>query len=1193
MFLRSLTLKGFKSFAEATTIELEPGVTAVVGPNGSGKSNVVDAVAWVLGATSPSVVRSGRMDDVIFAGNSRRQALGRAEVSLTIDNASGLLPIGFAEVTITRTLFRSSGESEYAINGAPARLLDVQELLSDSGVGRHQHVIVSQGHLDAVLDARPEERRLIVEEAAGILKYRRRKEKAERRLVSTEANLVRLTDVTREVNRQIRPLERQAAAAQCHSSLAGELRQLRLYLAGRELVALMARRDAAVAAGAGFLADGAGIDAELEVIDGEITAVEETLRAAGNGSVDATMGRLEAVRERARGLTAVIEERTRSTLRERAQCLATADSAAVVALEQEEAALGAVDEATRSASAALEAAGAALDAQEASLGPPGGTRRAGLSVLRAADTDDSGSGLAATSVEPRNQGDRPGAAQVRGELRTLETALGRESADLARLDARLQSLRDRSDRLRTAREAAAAGEARVAEQEARLREALAGARIENEALVSAAASAAEAWQAARAAHESAKSRLDALAMALDQAQPDLARAPQAASLGALMVHVEVEPGWEAAFEAVVADAETTLLSETVEQARRLLDNHDSATMPTVLVLSNRDLTVGTEAISGAMSPSGLRRRVAPQPGRLAEPLGRLLDRLLADVDAVDASWSQALDAYLANPSRIVVTPAGDRFAASGWRVGGRGRHAARRAMAQATAAASEAAHAVTTTNERYRSAASILSQGQDKESHLKTQFDAATAQLAAATMAQAKFEADSRALNVEVAGIAEQRDALRARQRADKERVADLVQVLALLEATEAGDRRSREAAAAAQKEYQAGLDSLVARRRNLELEAAALAERANAVAQTRASLRARRAALVDAATTASQRLVTLDVLTTRLNTLDESARTAIASIEEALADLRLRRRAERDERSRLVDVLVALRGRRQATEERMEAGREHLRRAQIDEAEATVRLEAAAEALRQDADCEPSVAVNVECPELPEGATAAGRLRDLDRELRLLGPVNPLAIEELAVLSERSAFLAEQLGDVKASRRELSKVITAVEDSIRELLSSALADVTMHFDALFATLFPGGSGTLRLTDPGDALESGIEIEARPAGKNVRRLSLLSGGERSLCALAFLFAVFRSRPSPFYLLDEVEASLDDVNLHRFLDLLGEFRQEAQFLVVTHQKLTMDAADALHGITMAPGGTSKVVSERLRVAPGSPESVSIS
>src|SRR6266480_3263717 len=331
MFLKSLTLKGFKSFAETTTLEFEPRVTVVVGPNGSGKSNIVDAVAWVLGAQAPSAIRSSKMDDVIFAGTSKRTALGRAEVSLTIDNSSGMLPIDFTEVTITRTLFRT-GESEYAINGAPCRLLDIQEMLSDSGVGRQQHVIVSQGQLDSVLQSRPEDRRAVIEEAAGVLKYRRRKEKAERRLAATESNLLRLQDLLREVRRQLRPLERQADAARRHGEVAGELAALRLHLAGREVASFQARAEASTSSRGVLAAEEARLRANLTALDTDVLRAEAALGATDLSGLGELVGRAEALRERARGLRALVAERRRSLERDRS---AFVDHTLVAALEAE------------------------------------------------------------------------------------------------------------------------------------------------------------------------------------------------------------------------------------------------------------------------------------------------------------------------------------------------------------------------------------------------------------------------------------------------------------------------------------------------------------------------------------------------------------------------------------------------------------------------------------------------------------------------------------------------------------------------------------------------------------------------------------------------------------------------------------------------------------------------------------------
>ena len=314
-------MKGFKSFADSTVLEFEPGVTVVVGPNGSGKSNVVDAVAWVLGAQGPSTVRSGKMEDVVFAGTPDRPALGRAEVSLVIDNSSGSLPIEFTEVTVTRTLYRS-GDSEYSLNGVACRLLDIQELLSDAGVGRQQHVIVAQGQIDQVLNSRPEDRRTIVEEAAGILKYRRRKERAERRLAATEANTTRLQDLQREVRRQLRPLEKQADAAKRHGAVAEELRSIRLFLTGREIDSLETAQATAKEDARERNAEQVNLRGEIGRLDIEISASETQLATAGDHGMD-LLPRVESLRERCRGLIALVDERSRTTEADRGSLLAT------------------------------------------------------------------------------------------------------------------------------------------------------------------------------------------------------------------------------------------------------------------------------------------------------------------------------------------------------------------------------------------------------------------------------------------------------------------------------------------------------------------------------------------------------------------------------------------------------------------------------------------------------------------------------------------------------------------------------------------------------------------------------------------------------------------------------------------------------------------------------------------------------
>ncbi|MCX6527004.1 MAG: AAA family ATPase, partial [Actinobacteria bacterium] len=423
--MKSLTLKGFKSFADTTVLEMEPGVTVVVGPNGSGKSNVVDAIAWVLGAQAPSAVRSQKMEDVIFNGTSKRSALGRAEVLLTIDNSAGLLPIDFTEVTIGRTLFRN-GESEYALNGVECRLLDVQDLLSDAGVGRQQHVIVSQGQIDAVLNARPEDRRAIIEEAAGVLKYRKRKERAERRLDGTEANLLRVQDLIREVRRQLRPLERQADAARRHGQIVSELRELRLYLSGREIAGLRTRLLALATEKNESGSKEQEIRRQLAALDTTVMSCEAELSARGDSGVSDELVKVEQLRERARGLSAVLAERQRSMERDQLSLMA---QDVVAALESEASRLRTeLNEVETGLAAALpESEALRIEEEE-------------FAAHRSGTNDESQIPSTTTTAASA-------AAEVRGELRTVRNTVELGLGEIHRLSTRLEQLASREEQL--------------------------------------------------------------------------------------------------------------------------------------------------------------------------------------------------------------------------------------------------------------------------------------------------------------------------------------------------------------------------------------------------------------------------------------------------------------------------------------------------------------------------------------------------------------------------------------------------------------------------------------------------------------------------------------------------------------------------------------------------------------------------
>ena len=1172
MFLKSLTLKGFKSFADTTTLELEPGITVVVGPNGSGKSNIVDAVAWVLGAQGPRTVRSAKMEDVIFAGTAKRAALGRAEVTLTIDNSAGLIPIEFSEVTITRTLWRS-GESEYAINGAPCRLLDVQELLSDTGVGRQQHVIVSQGQLDAVLNAQPTDRRLIVEEAAGVLKFRRRREKAQRRLESTEGNLLRVQDLLREVRRQLRPLERQADAARRHGDVVAELTALELFLAGRELSGLRSRAASIAAVRSDQATAERDLVARLGRLDADVITAEAALMAAegADGAERPLRDRLadeaaraEGLRERTRGLLALVAERTRSLDRLRTVEM---DADLVSSLEGESTALA----------AALED----VERQAERLVPE-------FDELLAAEGDAASDRARFEAGHPAAQPRPAGAAEIRGELAALRSAAERGGAERQRLEERGEVLRQKAARLEVEEASLEDSGAQLEQQGAHLAagaDAATRRRVEAEAALEAAD---QALDAANGQHRAWAARAEALALALDQARAR-AGAQRLASIdglvGTLLDVIEVDEGWGPAFEAAIGDALAAVVVDGVDAARSALAHlHAEGVGGAVLALG-----AGARAPGSAESAAAVRQVCAARPGaqpvrahvRSGDPaVGTLLDRLLAGAVVVPGTWADALDVVLEQPGLVVVTQAGDRFADAGWRSGAGGAGATGAALDEARARADHAEAALAAALSSRADARSAAAAARSAEADALTALDRHAARRAQAGADLQRIQRDRRDAEADADGAAAHLAELVVRLQHDDARIAELAAALPALEAEEAAGQERAQAERVARGRVEQREAALRALRTDLEVRAAGLEERRTLLGRRRAEVEERLGRHRAEREAASRRRVELAGHVVAVERLGRMLTARAEALDGALARVREERQAHSARTAALTSRLEDLRRQRTATERDLAATRERLQRAELEDAEVRVRLESTTEKIRRELDVEPDTALGTPCPPLPPGTTADHRARELERDLRLMGPINPLALEEHAALMERHTFLEAQLEDVKAGRRELAKVIRAIDAEIVEVFAAAYADVADNFATLFSMLFPGGTGRLRLTDPDNLLETGIEVEARPSGKNVKRLSLLSGGERSLTAMAFLFAVFRSRPSPFYLMDEVEAALDDVNLHRFLDLLREFRADAQLLIVSHQKRTMEAADCLYGVTMQPAGSSRVISERI-------------
>jgi chromosome segregation protein len=1157
MFLKSLSMKGFKSFADPTVLEFEPGITVVVGPNGSGKSNVVDAVTWVLGAQGPRSLRSAKMEDVIFAGTSSRPQLGRAEVSLTIDNSSGKLPVDLSEVTITRTLFRS-GDSEYAINGAPCRLLDVQELLSDSGVGRQQHMIIGQGQLDTVLNARPEDRRAIIEEAAGVLKHRRRRERAERRLAATAENLERLGDLVREVRRQIRPLERQAAAARSHDTVASELLAVRRYLAGAEMAELTARRLAASQNLTVCRDEERELHGALEQLDAEASSTTAELSSRREEDLANALGRVQGLVERARGLRGVLRERGRGVL---AALDAAADVDVVSTLEAE--------------GARLAGELASAEVEDEAGGAP---ERAELAAqLAALDGEDAALRERWAGVLGGDAPDQA-MARTRGRRELITRAAAREQQDLDGLGKRVATLEQRQAGAAVRADLLAREAAELDGTAAGLDGALGAATEELET----ATRAAEAAQAAADEAADARHRSEARAEALERALSELQGAGGRELLrevdgvvGSLVDLVEIDNGWEAAFEAAAgagvaavvvdgrrsAQAALSTLRERGVTGAVLAPRHDGGN-----AAASHAATHAASELPPGSSAQPVRAHVrARHGGAVAESV---LDTLVGRAVRVDG-WEEAIDLSLARDDLVVVTPEGDRFAATGWRVRSGAGVVTKAAVEEAQDRAREHAAAAERTKARLTETRIASSRARDAR--------------AAAERAADRHGSASEAKRAEVARAAEEQTRLVAEIEDARVAVVEAQQRLADVTAEEAQlDRALPDLTEAlgAWRDLQERRGEVLTRRQELEVRVAGVLERRRVLAERHAEVERRLAGHAEERASAAARRERLEAEGTALRRLETLVETEHERLDRVFDELRHDYQDQVDAVRAGGEKLERLRQDRHTTEQRLDAVRNRTRALDLEANEVDLRTESLQEHIARDLNARAEELVGLSQPEPPENTTLPQHADELERKLTALGPVNPLALEELSQLEERHKELEAQVDDVRGARRELHEVVRTLDHEIMTSFAAAAADVNEHFSALIAMLFPGGTGRLILDDPDDLLNTGVEIEVRPAGRNVRRISLLSGGERSMAALAFLFAVFRSRPSPFYMMDEVEAALDDVNLSRFLALVHEFRDEAQLLIVSHQKRTMETGDALYGVTMAPGGSSQVVSQKV-------------
>lgn len=1173
MYLKSMTLKGFKSFAAPTTLKFEPGITCVVGPNGSGKSNVVDALSWVMGEQGAKSLRGGKMEDVIFAGTSGRAPLGRAEVSVTIDNTDGALPIDFTEVTISRTLFRN-GQSDYQINGESARLLDIQELLSDSGIGREMHVIVGQGQLDAILTANPEERRGFIEEAAGILKHRKRKEKALRKLDSMQANMARVQDLTNELRRQLRPLGKQAEVARKAAVIQADVRDARLRILADDLITFKKTLTSEVADETALRERRSAVEQELDKLRNREVELDRIAGVEGpqlNAAQD-NYYNLTAQREKLRGTQNLASERARFLAEEAEEARS---------LGRDPDALEAEAQTLRTEEAVLQST---LDSARQELAKSSANVSELESRLKLEDDRVAAAQRAIADY-------REGTARQEGHIKSLQSRIDSTNSEISRLEKALSEANTRVDE---------------AKQEfARLESEVAGLDAGELGLDAE-------FEKAKSALNQSRSLLEKLNTELSKTERDKSAAEakvdalRQATLhkdgsGALLTNtrgieikgsvaslITVEAGWESAVSAALGSMANALVVQDASQAISALSFLKSESAGNADILFVAEVDHQDELLSHQFQ--SLASKVS------SSTLSTIIPRLLNGFVAAN-SLSEAEQIIRQNRNLIAVTKDGDLV--------GRGR-------ASGGSTAKSSLIEITSMIERSEIDLQRLAHDCDRirfdisAADAKVRSDQTTYDLALAKLNES---------DAAMAGLAEQMGAAGQGVRSNSAEVDRLKNSISELQIALQVDQQELEVA---QAEFGKSaeptepdltqvenLRANVATARAVEVESRlglrTLEERVTAISHRALDLENSAKNEREAASKSIARREARARGAITAQAIADAAYEALIQIENSISRANAERERLEVSRSNRDGEILAIRAQVRELTTELDQLTSSVHRDEIARAEQRLRIEQLEGKAMEDFGVDALTLVNEYSPdkdvptfiEDEEGNLSQGeyipyvrqqqekRLAAAERALALLGKINPLALEEYSSLEERLKYLAEQLEDLKKSKKDLMDIIKEVDEKVQEIFEEAYRDTAREFEKIFARLFPGGEGRLVLTDPSDMLNSGVDVEARPPGKRIKRLSLLSGGERSLTAVALLVAIFKARPSPFYVMDEVEAALDDANLGRLLGVLEELRRDSQLIIITHQKRTMEIGDALYGVTMRGDGVSEVISQRLR------------
>ena len=1179
MHLKSLVLRGFKSFADRSTLRLEPGITAIVGPNGSGKSNISDAVLWVLGERSARNLRGQAMEDIIFSGSAARKAVSVAEVELVLDNSDGTLPVEFDEVSIMRRMYRS-GESEYLINGVVSRRMDVLDILHDSGLGTGTHSIISQGNLDAILQSKPEDRRALIEEAAGVLKHKQRKEKSARKLAAMDNHLARVRDVAAEVERQLGPLERKAKRAEAYKEASGELAKVKLALAVDDLRSLQEAWDRVCAEEAAASAEAEQRREGVEAAELKVNEIQELLRrqSEGAGELARHQRRASAVSERLDSVGMLVRERRRASLAYESDLGATLETLAAkrtAALEE-----------LASASAQFEELSAKRASSEAAVAQASARKEQAADALKQAELGMSEAERTIRDIEQRSEA-------ARANQGTLKENLTSGLAHEKLVDARRLEV---GNELAHAQEACEQAKSAYADAQS----ALDDLAERDKAAQSALGGAFEARNTAREALDAANERvsvLDSERKAVLQAQR-ASREGDPALLWLLDHAGEFGGDVVPLAHALKAPANLELLAERLlgdDLASLAIEDADSARIVArALTDGGRSgdvsLVLRHDKAFASSAPARSSKAGTALVDSLTYPASsaRIVEALLGDV-VVCSSADQAFSAHdadklgcrFASTDGCVVWPSGKVTvygAADGESEGVLARERrleeletrleqARIEQAQAKEAAAEA-------DEAYRGAqeaALLLSQ------QLAEQKGRAQAAHAAADAAETKLSSAVREVSEIDRQYAAAKEAV-AQLRPDVEKAAQLI--AALVSEREAAEAHRAElaesiqplredSARAAEELTELKLEAAMCVERCTYAERLVLARKQDIAAIDRDEQDAKR--LVRVKTAAKQRT---DPLLATLDALSASLRRRMNAIDEAVS---LSENASSGFHADAATARDAARSARDA----LDAASNKLAQTLVEKGRLEVQVDAAVNVVVRD--CATPLDHVENLPQLEDRQAAEDEAFRLERRIKNMGVINPDAAEEYAQLKERYDFLAGQLADMEAARRSLAKITRVIDARMKDDFVSTFEEVNRNFAEIFALLFPGGHAYLSLENPDDIENTGVEVTAQPRGKRITKMMLMSGGEKSLTALALLFAVYRTRSTPFYILDEVEAALDDTNLRRLASYIDTLRSTTQLIMITHQRRTMEMADVLFGVSMQADGVTKVVSQKLERA----------